>query len=109
VPSRELAHYSPPDLTLQADDILFLDLGPVFEQWEADFGRTFALGSDPLKHQLQQDVGKAFAERRSSLGEKGPKQRWIPEIILWSKCGKSVAFTRTCSPLAERCAAIVNH
>jgi hypothetical protein len=31
------------------EDTLFLDLGPVFEEWEADFGRTFVLGSDPVK------------------------------------------------------------
>src|ERR1700723_936797 len=43
---------NPPDLTIGADDILFLDLGPVFEKWEADFGRTFVLGSDPLKHKM---------------------------------------------------------
>ena len=42
---------NPPDHTIGEDDILFLDLGPVFEQWEADFGRTFVLGSDPLKTQ----------------------------------------------------------
>src|ERR1700761_7125750 len=53
---------NPPDLTLGEDDILFLDLGPVFEQWEADFGRTFVLGADPLKHKMQQDVGSAFRE-----------------------------------------------
>jgi Xaa-Pro dipeptidase len=52
---------NPPDLQIGADDILFLDLGPVFEQWEADFGRTFVLGSDPLKLKLRQDVGLAFA------------------------------------------------
>jgi Xaa-Pro dipeptidase len=52
----------PPDLTIGDDDILFLDLGPVFEKWEADFGRTFVLGSDPLKHKLQKDVGQAFAD-----------------------------------------------
>ena len=40
---------NPADHTIGDDDILFLDLGPVFEQWEADFGRTFVLGSDPLK------------------------------------------------------------
>jgi Xaa-Pro dipeptidase len=51
---------NPPDLTLGADDILFLDLGPVFEAWEADFGRTFVIGSDPLKLKLQKDVGRAF-------------------------------------------------
>jgi Xaa-Pro dipeptidase len=52
----------PPDLMIGADDILFLDLGPVFEEWEADFGRTFVLGSDPLKHKLREDVGRAFAD-----------------------------------------------
>lgn len=52
---------NPPDLTVGEDDILFLDLGPVFEEWEADFGRTFVLGSDPVKLKLRDDIGKAFA------------------------------------------------
>jgi Xaa-Pro aminopeptidase len=60
---------NPPDLTLGTDDILFLDLGPVFEQWEADFGRTFVLGSDPLKHKMQQDVGHAFAQGKRYFNE----------------------------------------
>jgi Xaa-Pro dipeptidase len=53
---------NPPDLTLAEDDILFLDLGPVFEAWEADFGRTFVLGSDPDKLKLRDDIAKAFAQ-----------------------------------------------
>ena len=53
---------NPPDLSLAEDDILFLDLGPVFEAWEADFGRTFVLGSDPLKLKLRDDIAKAFAQ-----------------------------------------------
>jgi hypothetical protein len=40
---------NPPDRIIQQDDILFIDLGPVFEAWEADFGRTFVLGNDPIK------------------------------------------------------------
>src|ERR1700678_1943345 len=60
---------NPPDLTIGSDDILFLDLGPVFEQWEADFGRTFVLGSDPLKHKLRTDVGEAFAEGKRYFNE----------------------------------------
>ncbi len=61
-----LAPYAenPPDLTIGEDDILFLDLGPVFEDWEADFGRTFVNGSDPLKLKLRDDIGEAFAEGR---------------------------------------------
>src|SRR5580658_5937031 len=51
---------NPPDLTVGEDDILFLDLGPVFEEWEADFGRTFVLGSDPVKLKLRDDIAKAF-------------------------------------------------
>jgi Xaa-Pro dipeptidase len=53
---------NPPDLALRDDDILFLDLGPVFEEWEADFGRTFVLGSDPLKRKLCDDIAAAFAD-----------------------------------------------
>ena len=53
---------NPPDLTIGEDDILFLDLGPVFEDWEADFGRTFVLGSNPLKLKMRDDVAAAFAE-----------------------------------------------
>ncbi len=51
---------NPPDLILQADDILFFDFGPVFEQWEADFGRTYVLGKDAHKLKLQQDVESAW-------------------------------------------------
>jgi Xaa-Pro dipeptidase len=52
---------NPPDLTIGDDDILFLDLGPVFEEWEADFGRTFVTGNDPIKLKLKHDVSLAFA------------------------------------------------
>jgi Xaa-Pro dipeptidase len=53
---------NPPDHVLREDEILFLDLGPVFEEYEADFGRTFVLGSDPIKLKMRDDVAKAFAE-----------------------------------------------
>ncbi|KIH92781.1 hypothetical protein SPBR_03191 [Sporothrix brasiliensis 5110] len=41
------------DRVLAADDILYVDLGPVFEAYEADFGRTFVLGDDPHKIALR--------------------------------------------------------
>jgi Xaa-Pro dipeptidase len=67
-----LAPYAinPPDLTIRADDIIFLDFGPVFEDWEADFGRTFVLGSDPLKIKLREDVASAFAEGKAYFDER---------------------------------------
>jgi Xaa-Pro aminopeptidase len=51
---------NPPDRMIEADDILFVDLGPVFENWEADFGRTYVLGDDPAKHKLRDDLAPIF-------------------------------------------------
>ncbi len=51
---------NPPDRVIEADDILFVDLGPVFEAWEADFGRTFVLGNDPVKHRLKADLAPVW-------------------------------------------------
>ncbi len=60
---------NPPDLTVGDDDIVFLDLGPVFEEWEADFGRTYVLGDDPLKHKLCRDIEAAFADGKRYFHE----------------------------------------
>jgi Xaa-Pro dipeptidase len=60
---------NPPDLIISEDDILFLDLGPVFEEWEADFGRTFVIGSDPAKLKLKNDVELAFAAGKRYFNE----------------------------------------
>lgn len=59
-----LAPYNdnPPNLTVMDDDIVFLDLGPVFEEWEADFGRTYVVGNDPVKHKLCRDIEEGFAK-----------------------------------------------
>lgn len=51
---------NPSDLILQTDDILFIDFGPIFDQWEADYGRTYVIGDDPYKHKLAQNVESAW-------------------------------------------------
>jgi len=55
-----IAGDDPPVLTIQSDDTVFLDLGPVFDDWEADVGRTYALGTDARKHQLCADLERIF-------------------------------------------------
>jgi Xaa-Pro dipeptidase len=45
--------HNPENITLQADDILFFDFGPVFEKWEADVGRTYVIGQNELKIKTQ--------------------------------------------------------
>src|ERR1700749_4739506 len=51
---------NPPDLILQQDDILFFDFGPIFEDWEADIGKTLVIGNDPAKLKLSKDVETAW-------------------------------------------------
>ncbi len=57
--------HNPENLVLKEDDILFFDFGPVFEDWEADFGRTFVLGNNEEKLKLQRDVEQAWNEGNS--------------------------------------------
>jgi Xaa-Pro aminopeptidase len=51
---------NPPDRIIGADDIVFCDFGPIFAEWEADFGRTFVLGDDPVKHRLRDNLPVIF-------------------------------------------------
>ncbi len=51
---------NPPDRTMTDDDIVFADFGPIFEGWEADFGRTWVLGDDAAKLQLRDDLQTVF-------------------------------------------------
>ena len=76
---------NPPDLTIGEDDILFLDLGPVFEEWEADFGRTFVVGSDPVKLKLRDDIAAAFADGK----------QWLPGLSPNAQSGRFVCRART--------------
>lgn len=56
---------NPPDRIIADDDILFLDFGPIFEEWEADFGRTFVLGDDALKRRLADDLPRIWDAGRA--------------------------------------------
>ena len=42
-----IAADNPPVRTIDRNDIVYVDLGPVFEDWEADIGRTYVLGDHP--------------------------------------------------------------
>lgn len=55
------ANDNPPDRMVGDDDTVYVDLGPVFEDWEADIGRTYALGPSPEKRRLVADLPKIFA------------------------------------------------
>lgn len=56
---------NPPDLTIQKDDVVFLDFGPILEEWEADYGRTYVIGNDELKIKLKKDIETAWQKCRN--------------------------------------------
>jgi hypothetical protein len=58
---------NPPDRMIEADDIAFCDFGPIFELWEADFGPTYVLGDDPVKHRLRDSLAPVWAEGRAAF------------------------------------------
>jgi Xaa-Pro dipeptidase len=51
---------TPPERVIEADDIVYLDLGPVFADWEADVGRSYVVGNDPQKKRLVADLPRIF-------------------------------------------------
>lgn len=53
---------NPPNRIIDKDDILFIDLGPIVEGYEADIGRTYVVGSNPQKLKLKNDVEEAWYE-----------------------------------------------
>jgi Xaa-Pro aminopeptidase len=55
-----IASDNPPIRTIDAQDVVYVDLGPVFELWEADIGRSYALGDDPVKKSLVSDLPRVF-------------------------------------------------
>jgi Xaa-Pro aminopeptidase len=65
VNALEPYHANPPNREIADDDIVYLDLGPVFEEWEADFGRTYVLGADPEKLRLRDALPEVWAAGRA--------------------------------------------
>ena len=63
---------NPPDEIIRPNDILFFDFGPVFDEWEADLGRTYVVGNDARMLKLKNDVeaawweGKTFYEKNKN-------------------------------------------
>ena len=73
---------NPENLLIKEDDIVFLDFGPIFEYWEADYGRTYVLGGDPLKHKLVSDIETAWKEANAFFHS----QKEISGVTLYKYC-----------------------
>jgi methionyl aminopeptidase len=49
-----------PDLVLGANDIFYIDIGPVWEKWEGDGGNTFVVGDDAEMQRARAAVRQVF-------------------------------------------------
>jgi Xaa-Pro aminopeptidase len=57
---KPFAKPAEPGVTLAADDVFFLDIGPLFAGYEGDAGKTFAVGRNPELHRLAGDAKRVF-------------------------------------------------
>ena len=51
---------SNPGVVLGEDDVYFIDIGPIWRDWEGDAGDTFTTGSDPEMNRIARDVKEVF-------------------------------------------------
>lgn len=51
---------NPEDLTLQEEDIAFIDIGPIIGEVEGDFGKTVVFGDNQELHKLQKASEELF-------------------------------------------------
>lgn len=56
--------YSPDDRIIEKDDILWIDFGPIFDDYEADIGRTYVLGNNTEKFRIKECVENAWYKTR---------------------------------------------
>ncbi len=58
---------SEPGVVLGRDDLWFIDIGPVWRDWEADAGDTFVVGDDPEMRRIGHDVHVVFDRVQTAL------------------------------------------
>lgn len=52
-------------VTLQPEDLFFIDIGPVFDGYEGDYGKTFTLGNNLSYLKISTDVQVLFDKAQS--------------------------------------------
>ena len=57
---KKYAEPSDPGVALRADDVWFVDVGPLWKNLECDYAETFVIGKDPERHRLVRDVREVF-------------------------------------------------
>ena len=69
--SRKCHDILPRTSAYQADDIFFVDIGPIYGDVEGDAGDTFVVGGDPDHHRAKADVRAVWDEVRDVWAKGG--------------------------------------
>ncbi len=56
---------NPENRIIEMNDLVYVDLGPVFEEFEGDIGKTYLMGSDAKKQKLINDLERIFVLGKS--------------------------------------------
>lgn len=70
--TKDFMERSEPGVVLGDNDIFFVDIGPVYGEFEGDAGDTFVFGNDPLHIKAKNDVREIWELVRS---------KWLSEDI----------------------------
>jgi len=70
--TKDFMARSEPGVVLQENDIFFVDIGPVYGDFEGDAGDTFVLGANPLHVKAKRDVRAIWEIVRA---------RWLDEQV----------------------------
>jgi Xaa-Pro aminopeptidase len=69
--TKDFMERSEPGVILGADDIFFVDIGPIYEECEGDAGDTFVVGDDPDHHRAKRDARAIWEDTRRHWFEQG--------------------------------------
>ena len=75
--TKDFMARSEPGVVLDADDIFFVDIGPVYEGCEGDAGDTFVVGDDPDHHRAKLEVRTIWNEVRDQWFTEGTTGRQL--------------------------------
>lgn len=92
-PNTVLTHHDDAtDRRITDDDIVYLDFGPVFDEWEADFGRTYVLGADAAKLRLIGGIAAAFQRGKDLPSNTGFDRGGVVRLRRQSCCTRRLGI-----------------
>jgi methionyl aminopeptidase len=85
--TKDFMERSEPGVVLGADDIFFVDIGPIYEGTEGDAGDTFVVGTDPDHHRAKLEVRDIWDQVRDEWFASGMTGRDLYDFATETAAG----------------------